>query len=261
MSMPKLPSPNPDFTQEQALTMILSSIALEEVALSHIMNAEGEKIQHIISQTNGHDGCTAQDILAVNKSVTSLLEIVLQNQMILKNKMEKVLEYLPKPPCPPEPPPSPCPPIRPCPPDPHYCEHEKCCALKQSCCFDLIPNFYHCDEALQWTENNVWGRFGLWPGDCSKIRMPRTGTFAIDLYLETGNFIYSSSEIKLIVCCEEKSWITKVLPLERLMKSCCFHKRALIEMPCSCFPCYIFALVSTPCGSHIRQGKIVFTKL
>lgn len=27
MSMPKFPEPNPDFTQEQALTMILSSIA------------------------------------------------------------------------------------------------------------------------------------------------------------------------------------------------------------------------------------------
>ncbi len=42
MSMPELPQA-PDFTQEQALNMILSSIALEEVALSHIINAEGEK--------------------------------------------------------------------------------------------------------------------------------------------------------------------------------------------------------------------------
>lgn len=52
MSMPELPKPNPDMTQEQALTMILSSIALEEVALSHIINAEGEKIQYILSRTN-----------------------------------------------------------------------------------------------------------------------------------------------------------------------------------------------------------------
>lgn len=48
MSMPEFPTPNPDMTSEQALTMILSSIALEEVALSHIINAEGEKIQHVL---------------------------------------------------------------------------------------------------------------------------------------------------------------------------------------------------------------------
>lgn len=49
MSMPEFPEPNPDFTLEQALIMILSSIALEEAALGHIMNAEGEKIQHILN--------------------------------------------------------------------------------------------------------------------------------------------------------------------------------------------------------------------
>lgn len=44
MSMPEFPKPDPDFTPEKALTMILSSVALEEVALSHIINAEAEKI-------------------------------------------------------------------------------------------------------------------------------------------------------------------------------------------------------------------------
>ncbi|MGI6175798.1 MAG: hypothetical protein ACOYJC_06530 [Christensenellales bacterium] len=80
MSMPEFPKPNPDLTQEQVLTMILSSIALEEVALSHIINAEGEKIQYILNKTGVH-GCPAdlKDIVAVNKSVTDLLEVVLQN--------------------------------------------------------------------------------------------------------------------------------------------------------------------------------------
>lgn len=34
-------------TREEALTMIIASIAMEELALSHILNAEGEKLQFI----------------------------------------------------------------------------------------------------------------------------------------------------------------------------------------------------------------------
>lgn len=106
MSMPEFPEPNPDFTQEQALTMILSSIALEELSLSHILNAEGEKIQHILKNKCCQSSADAKDILAVNKSAKELLDTVLQNQIILKNKMDKVLEYLPHPPDPA--PPCPC---------------------------------------------------------------------------------------------------------------------------------------------------------
>ena len=53
-------------------------------------------------------------MLAVNKSVASLVEAVTQNQMLLKSKLEKVLEFCPLPPPPPpcKPEPVPCP--RPC---------------------------------------------------------------------------------------------------------------------------------------------------
>ena len=43
MSMPSFPPNGADMTQEEALTMIIASIAMEELALSHILNAEGEK--------------------------------------------------------------------------------------------------------------------------------------------------------------------------------------------------------------------------
>ena len=65
-----------------------------------------------------------QDVLAVNKSVTALVEAVTQNQMLLKSKLEKVLEFCPLPPPPPppcKPEPVPCPPPCSCPsqhPDP-----------------------------------------------------------------------------------------------------------------------------------------------
>ena len=102
--------------------MIIASIAMEELALSHILNAEGEKLQYILGTLPGTSPCACpHDVLAVNKSVTALVEAVTQNQMLLKNKLAQVLEFcpLPSPPppaCKPEPGPTPCP--SPCRPDP-----------------------------------------------------------------------------------------------------------------------------------------------
>ena len=117
MSMPSFPAHGADMTREEALTMIIASIAMEELALSHIINAEGEKLQYILGTLPGAKPCACpQDVLAVNKSVASLLDVVAQNQMLLKNKLEKVLEVCPAPvpPCGPYPPGPPGPP--PCPP-------------------------------------------------------------------------------------------------------------------------------------------------
>ena len=115
MSMPSFPPNGADMTQEEALTMIIASIAMEELALSHILNAEGEKLQYILGTLPGTSPCACpNDVLAVNKSVTALVEAVTQNQMLLKNKLAQVLEFcpLPSPPppaCKPEPGPTPCP--------------------------------------------------------------------------------------------------------------------------------------------------------
>ena len=73
MSMPSFPPNGADMTREEALTMIIASIAMEELALSHILNAEGEKLQYILGTLHGTSHCACpQDVLAVNKSVASL---------------------------------------------------------------------------------------------------------------------------------------------------------------------------------------------
>ena len=114
MSMPSFPPNGADLTREEALTMIIASIAMEELALSHIINAEGEKLQYILGTLPGMKPCASpQDVLAVNKSVSTLLDVVAQNQMLLKSKLEKVLEVCPLPPPPPSPPPPPPPPCKP----------------------------------------------------------------------------------------------------------------------------------------------------
>ena len=77
MSMPSFPPNGADMTRAEALTMIIASIAMEELALSHILNAEGEKLQYILGTLHGTSHCACpQDVLAVNKSVTALVEAV-----------------------------------------------------------------------------------------------------------------------------------------------------------------------------------------
>ena len=87
--------------------MIIASIAMEELALSHIVNAEGEKLQYVLGTLpGGQRPCAStQEILAVNKSVAEVLDTVMQSQMLLKGKLEKALAAsghrpAPEPPCP-----------------------------------------------------------------------------------------------------------------------------------------------------------------
>ena len=111
-------------TKDEALTMIIASIAMEELALSHILNAEGEKLQYILGTLSGEPKtCVGtQEILAVNKSVKELMDTVMQSQMLLKGKLEKALEAGG---CAPSEPPCPCGPD-------HSCE---CLAgSPRSCC-------------------------------------------------------------------------------------------------------------------------------
>lgn len=93
MSMPNYPTISPEITREKALNMIIASIAMEELGLSHIINAEGEKLQYVLGTLpNQYGSCASvKDVLDVNKSITELLETVMENQILLKNKLEKVL--------------------------------------------------------------------------------------------------------------------------------------------------------------------------
>ena len=94
MSMPSFPKNGADMTREEALTMIIACLAMEELALSHILNAGGEHLQFVLGTL---PGTSSKDVLAVHKSITGLVEAVTQNQLLLKKKLDQVLEFCPRP--------------------------------------------------------------------------------------------------------------------------------------------------------------------
>ena len=97
MSMPSFPNIDPPIQREDAVNQILSSIAMEELGLSHILNAEGEKLQYILGTIPGLSGppATVSDVLAANESVRGMLETAVQNQLFLKSKMQGALTASP----------------------------------------------------------------------------------------------------------------------------------------------------------------------
>lgn len=81
MGMPVIQSSNT--TRTQAITDIIQSVALEETALSHILNAEGEKIQKMVAM----EDVAPEVLLATNKSVESMVHAVTRLEMILHSKL------------------------------------------------------------------------------------------------------------------------------------------------------------------------------
>jgi hypothetical protein len=77
----------PEWERPDVINQIISSIAMEELALSHIINAEGEKIQYALGTLPGlPEDATIDDVLDINQSVNSTLDSVLDSQMILNSK-------------------------------------------------------------------------------------------------------------------------------------------------------------------------------
>lgn len=69
--------------RSQAITDLLVSVALQQAALSHILNAEGEKVQKILS----FDGLTPETVLLTNRSVESMVNSISNLEVILTEKI------------------------------------------------------------------------------------------------------------------------------------------------------------------------------
>ncbi len=103
MSQPTIPDINPDITitRDQSINLLLSSIAMEELGLAHIINAEGEKIQAAIGTLKDDLcnpipalACNINDLKNISKSVNKTLQTIIKKEMLLQFKLENVLELV-----------------------------------------------------------------------------------------------------------------------------------------------------------------------
>ncbi|MDD4698989.1 MAG: hypothetical protein PHV07_01870 [Oscillospiraceae bacterium] len=75
--------PLSDISLEQAITDIIESLALEETALSEILNSESEIVLKTNKISNNID-----DYIAVNESVNSIIKNVFRLQMMLQFELD-----------------------------------------------------------------------------------------------------------------------------------------------------------------------------
>lgn len=84
MTVPSIP----ERTLEGAISDIIESIALEEAALAHLINAEAEKVQLVA----GMENITPEQLVSFQQSVTNVLKTIIKKEMLLQFKLDSVLE-------------------------------------------------------------------------------------------------------------------------------------------------------------------------
>ncbi|MBD5098664.1 MAG: collagen-like protein [Clostridiales bacterium] len=93
MSQPNFPQIDPPLTRDGSVNEIIASIAAEELSLSHILNAEGEKLQFVLGTLPGlSGGADIEDVLDVNRSVQRTLDEITQQQLLLGAKLNAALD-------------------------------------------------------------------------------------------------------------------------------------------------------------------------
>lgn len=102
MSQANIPNiaPTISVTVGQTVPLLLASIALEELALAHILNAEAEKLQLVVGTLTPTtisltpNTVTISNLLLVNQSVRRTVQDVIKKEMLLQFKFENVLDLI-----------------------------------------------------------------------------------------------------------------------------------------------------------------------
>ncbi len=92
MSMPSIPNIEPIITldAEKAAALLLASMAMEGMALSHIINAEAEKIQYVLGTLKGpklESPPSFKQLMELDDSVSRVLKQVAAKQMLIHNML------------------------------------------------------------------------------------------------------------------------------------------------------------------------------
>lgn len=96
MSFPNIPdiTPKISITFEDSINLLLASIALEEISLSDLMDAEKNKILFVLKDCK-HKDSALHDAVVIDKSVNETIQNMIKLQMLLQFKLEHVKELIP----------------------------------------------------------------------------------------------------------------------------------------------------------------------
>src|SRR5690625_4095700 len=93
--MPTIPDFTPEIsiTREDAGVLLLASIAKEEMALAHIVNAEAEKLQYVHGTLfEGQRPTHAVDVaMVVNESMLRMMHTVTTKEVLLQMQLSNVM--------------------------------------------------------------------------------------------------------------------------------------------------------------------------
>ena len=91
MGMPQIPEGTNRPTLDQTIVDLLESIALEEMAMAHIMNAEGEKMQEVVKQFGSSDICHHQ-VQSSCKDTQAMMNNLIMKEWLLFNRMNSIIK-------------------------------------------------------------------------------------------------------------------------------------------------------------------------
>ena len=97
MSMPKISKSG--VGKCDTVNDVIESVALMETALSHILNAEGEKIQKAVGTLNSGYGkpqpglaCSTEELVCIDESVENVIRAITILESLLQKKLNDALK-------------------------------------------------------------------------------------------------------------------------------------------------------------------------
>ena len=98
MSGPTIPDfPPITVTREDSVVLLFASIAREEMALSHLVNGEAEKLRFVSGALERGELTAFNDLLLVQQSVRRVMDAIVLKELQLQLKLGQVKEFLPSP--------------------------------------------------------------------------------------------------------------------------------------------------------------------
>lgn len=250
MSLPEFPTISPSLTREDVINQIISSIAMEELALSHIMNAEGEKLQYVLGTLNGSPNKQANidDLLLINKSIKCMLDSIAQNQLILKGKMECAVETLKE-----------C----------GFCKTEStdstgqctpCCAMAFSGCPEQCWNS---EQPLKWKHSKCTEHGSVCLSDnCEKIKLKKNKCYSISFSVNLCSTDCNNLSISVRTCgCKILDRFIYHAPIcdDKIFTA---SASGIFIETCSCnCPTDLMLILLSPTAVKVSQSSIFITEL